>query len=185
MTSGTSDAHLLAAASRDPRAFHELYERHATAVHAFAVRRVRDQDAALEVTAETFARAWYGRRKFRDKRGGTALPWLYGIAANVIRESARRHQMSTKATDRLGISLGIDREPIAPDPSWLHGLDADLEAALADLSPEQREAVLARVVDDAPYNQLALALNCSPETARSWVSRGLSNLRRTLQGGTR
>lgn len=180
-TGERTDAELLDAAGHDPAAFRELYDRHAVAVHAFALRRVGSPEAALEITAETFARAWYSRRKFRDQRDGTVLPWLYGVAANVIRESARRRRMASRAIDRLGVTIGLDRVQTVPDPSWVDGLDADLQAALAALSPDERAAVVGRVMEDISYDQLAVALECSPETARARVSRGLSNLRRVLQ----
>lgn len=180
-TGERSDADLLASASTDPSAFRDLYDRHAETVHSFALARVHAGDAALEVTAETFARAWFASGRFRDRRSGTALPWLFGIAANVIRESARRHRLATDATDRLGIVLGVDRKQISPEQSWVDGLDLDLDQALASLPDNQRVAVLGRVVDDTSYEELAHSLDCTPQTARSRVSRGLSHLRRLLQ----
>jgi RNA polymerase sigma-70 factor (ECF subfamily) len=77
-----TDAELLRDAT-DATAFAELYRRHATTV--FAWFRARLEWAAADLTAETFAQAWLGRRRFRDERGGSALPWLLGIARNVLR----------------------------------------------------------------------------------------------------
>src|SRR5262245_15709342 len=88
-----SDVELLA--RPDPAAFAELYRRHVESVHAWFQRRLAW--AAADLTAETFARAWLSRRRFRDRRGGSALPWLHGIASNVLRESARRDRIETCA----------------------------------------------------------------------------------------
>src|SRR3954470_1960844 len=77
-----TDAELLRASRDDPAAFRELYDRYAEQMHAFHVRRTRDTEAALDLTAETFAQAWLHRRRFRDRAGGLAGPWLYGIARN-------------------------------------------------------------------------------------------------------
>lgn len=175
------DAALLAAASRDPGAFRQLYDRHGDAVHAFALRRVADADAALEVTAETFARAWYARRRFRGHRSGSALPWLYGIAANVLRESARRRRMANEATVRLGVVLGVDRPDPLPDGSWGIGLDEEIERALMALPAPQREAVSLRHLDDRSYEAIASIAGCSEGAARIRVSRGLAGIRRRLE----
>src|SRR5580765_7390669 len=88
-----SDADLIRAAGSDPAAFGVLYERHAFRVYTWCRRRL--EWAASDLTAETFAQAWLGRRRFRDERDGTALPWLLGIAHNVLRESARRDWIET------------------------------------------------------------------------------------------
>ena len=81
-----SDAEPMRAAASDPAAFGELYERHALRVYTWCRRRL--EWAASDLTAETFAQAWIYRRRFRYERGGSALPWLLGIAHNVLRESA-------------------------------------------------------------------------------------------------
>jgi DNA-directed RNA polymerase specialized sigma24 family protein len=100
-----TDAELLSAARRDPNAFGELYARHAAAVHDWHARRI--PWAAADLTAETFAQAWLARRRFRDRRDGTALPWLLGIARNVLRDSARRDRIATQARERLGLPLDL------------------------------------------------------------------------------
>ena len=99
----TTDAELLRAA--DARAFGELYGRHAVAVHEWFARRVAW--AAADLTAETFARAWLSRRRFRNEREDSALPWLLGIGRNVLRESARQDRVETAARERLGLPLAL------------------------------------------------------------------------------
>ena len=90
-----TDAELLKRARRDAQAFRELYERYAAAVHAFFVRRTHDQDAALELTAETFAAAWLARTRFEDRAEGSAAPWLFGIARNLLRQYYNRKRVET------------------------------------------------------------------------------------------
>src|SRR3954453_1727253 len=94
-----SDAALLRTADAD--AFGVLYGRHAAAVHGWLAPRVAW--AAADLTAETFARAWLSRRGFSDERDGTALPWLLGIARNVLRESARADRVETAARRGGGV----------------------------------------------------------------------------------
>ena len=59
----------------------------APAVFRWCRRRL--EWAASDLTAETFAQAWLTRDRFRDEHGGSALPWLLGIARNVLRETIR------------------------------------------------------------------------------------------------
>ncbi len=176
----STDAELLKDASLNPAAFRVLYDRHSEMIYRYALRRAGGHEAALEVTAETFARAWFGRDKFVEHRSGTALPWLYGITANVIRESVRRQQVADRATHRLGMTLGIDRE-FSPTPGWSDGLDQELNEALQSLPAEQRRAVEMRVLDDESYTTVAEQLDCSEGAARIRVSRGLRALRKIFR----
>jgi RNA polymerase sigma-70 factor (ECF subfamily) len=172
-----SDAALLAAARDDPDAFSELYERHAEAVHGYFVRRTGDRTATLDLTAETFAQAWFVRARFRDEAGGTAAPWLYGIARNVLLMSVRRGALERRATQRLGLQERLDGPDqvcaAVPEQAWTDGADELLDALPAD----QREAVRLRVIEDLGYDEIADALHTTPGNARVRVHRGLRSLR--------
>ncbi len=97
----SSDAALVRAADSDPEAFSALYERHVGAVYAWLRRRI--EWAASDLTAETFARAWLSRGRFRNDRDGSALPWLLGIATNLLADAARDERIETRARERLGL----------------------------------------------------------------------------------
>jgi RNA polymerase sigma-70 factor, ECF subfamily len=108
MSRERTDAELLRDARRDPQAFGELYARHVAAVCDWHARRI--PWAAADLTAETFALAWLARQRFHDRRDGSALPWLLGIARNVLRDSARRDRIATRARERLGLPLDLAGE---------------------------------------------------------------------------
>ena len=171
-----SDAALLAAA--DPDSFRTLYDRYAERVFGYFVRRSGDHDAAFDLTAETFAQAWLGRRRFRDEAGGSAGPWLYGIARNVLVLSVRRGRLERAARERLGLLR--EEASAEPEESWLDGLDE----ALAELPDAQQEAIRLRVVDDLAYEQVAAELGTTPQAARVRVHRGLAALRTRLGNRT-
>ena len=174
----TTDAELIRAARSDPGAFRELYDRYAARMYRFHLGRSRDADAAHDLTAETFAQAWLGRTRFRDEAGGSAGPWLFAIARNVLSASVRRGRLEQAASARLAILERLDREPatVPPDERWLDGLDE----ALAELPEGQLEALRLRFDDDLPYDELANSLGTTPEAARVRVHRGLSALRLRL-----
>jgi RNA polymerase sigma-70 factor (ECF subfamily) len=176
-----TDAELLRAARTDPHAFRELYDRHVSRVYGYHLRRSGDADAAHDLTAETFAQAWLTRRRFRDRAAGSAAPWLFGIARNVLLMSVRRRRLERTACERLAILERLDTEPAAvePDESWLDGL----EEAFAELPDGQRQAIGLRVGADLDYEAVAAALGTSPPSARLRVHRGLTTLRHRLGNG--
>jgi RNA polymerase sigma-70 factor (ECF subfamily) len=178
-----NDAQLIHAARHDPDAFGELYRRHVDAVHRFLSSRA-PQHVAGELTAETFAQAALSLRRFRDEADGSALPWIYGIARNLLRRYHERERVDTRARERLGMQLRayeldldaanarLDAERAAPA----------LAAALDSLPRGQRQALELRVVYDLPYQQVARSLECSEVAARIRVTRALGALARVLKG---
>jgi RNA polymerase sigma-70 factor (ECF subfamily) len=173
-----TDAQLLAAAQTDAHAFREVYDRYAEAIHRFHLGRTRASDAALDLTAETFAQAWLSRGRFRDIAGGSAAPWLFAIARHVLLASVRRQRLERSACERLGILSAVDRTEAPAEPSelWLEGLDE----AFAGLAPDVREAIRLRVLEDLSFDDVAEQMGTSPGAARVRVHRGLAALRNRL-----
>src|SRR3954462_2265004 len=146
----SSDAALLAAARTDAGAFRELYDRYADRVLGFHQRRTRDEDAAHELTAETFAQAWLARILFRDECAGSAAPWLFGIAGNVLKTSVRTRALEATARERLGVE--VLAHTVAPQEAWLEDLEDE----------EVPEAVRLRVLDELTYDEIATELGTTP-----------------------
>ena len=175
------DAELLRA--EDPDAFALLYDRHVGQLFSWARARVGDH--AADLTAEVFARAWLSRGSFRDDAGGSAFPWLFGIARNVLHDSLRRRRVEDRARRRLGLP-----PVVAPDPEY-EAVDGRLslpEAALraiAELPAAERELLDLRVVQERPYTEIADRLRCTPQAARLRVSRTLRRLNLALGGDRR
>jgi RNA polymerase sigma-70 factor, ECF subfamily len=174
MSRERTDAELLFEARRDPTAFGELYERHVVAVHDWHARRI--PWAAADLTAETFAQAWLSRRRFRDRRDGSALPWLLGIARNVLSDSARRDRIATRARERLGLPLELAAEPGYDEVEERLSPRRELARALEELPEHERGALELRIVDELPYEDVAERLDIRPAAARLRVSRALRRL---------
>jgi RNA polymerase sigma-70 factor (ECF subfamily) len=175
----TSDAELLQASKRDAAAFREVYDRHSRRIFGFHLRRTGNTDAAHDLTAETFAQAWFSRSRFRDQAGGSAGPWLAAIARHVLSASVRKKALEQTACERLGVRERLDRPQVdvRPDETWL---DDTVDDALADLPDGQRDAILLHVVDDLAYADVGRVLGTTPEAARVRVHRGLETLRQRL-----
>jgi RNA polymerase sigma-70 factor (ECF subfamily) len=167
-----SDAQLVRTGDGD--AFAELYSRHVGTVFAWFERRLAW--AAQDLTAETFAQAWLSRRRFQDDRDGSALPWLFGIAANVLRASARRNQIETRARARLGLPLDLAADDGLVGVEDRLSPRQALAAALADVPLHEREALELRVIDELSYEDVAARLAIRPAAARLRVSRALRRL---------
>lgn len=83
----------------DAQAFGCLFERHGSAVYAYCFRRTADADRAADLTSVTFLEAWRRRNVAVD--GGKVLPWLFGVATNVLRNDRRALRRYRAALGRL------------------------------------------------------------------------------------
>lgn len=167
----------------DDEAFERLYEAHARALLVFFARRTLEVEVARDLWAETLASAFAGRRRFRGSGDDQAAAWLYGIAHRQLALHHRRGRVEQQALRRLGLELpellDADIERIA-EQAGLEALMAQVNQELELLEAGQREAVRLRVVEELPYQQVALRLNVSEDAARARVSRGLRRIAKSL-----
>jgi RNA polymerase sigma factor (sigma-70 family) len=138
-------------------------------------------EVALDLTAETFASALAGLDRYRAETGETAAPWLYGIAANLLRRYWSEQTLDTRYRERLGV-LEQTRFSGDPAPDAIERLDADavaqhLRAALDALPDAYRAAVELRVLGELSYSDVAHRMASTETTARVRVHRGLHALR--------
>jgi RNA polymerase sigma factor (sigma-70 family) len=169
-----------AKACRDGDAFAEVYDRHVKEVLAWA--RARIGEPAADLTAEVFARAWLRRSRFRDQEQGSALPWLLGIAQNVLRESLRKQRIEDSGRRRLGLPGLVVRDTELDAVHERLSLSDEKRRALASLPKKDRELLRLRVIEERPYREIAAQLECTPRAARLRVSRLLRQLQYTLGG---
>ena len=174
-----TDAELMRDSRTDHMAFDELYLRHAVAVHAQLRRHV--PHLAADLTAETFAQAWIARRKFRDDRGGSALPWLLGISRNLLRQSLRSDRAETRAREHLGLgSCPVSDDEYEQVDDAL-SMNVELRDAWDRLGDQEKEALELRILDELPYSEVAATLKIESTSARSRVHRALRHLGSALQ----
>jgi RNA polymerase sigma factor (sigma-70 family) len=181
------DAELMRASRRNPEAFRHVYRRHHRLVYARLLREVGDPDTAAELTAETFAQAWFARRRFHDEAAGSAAPWLLGIASNLARAYRRRLTIERRALRRLGLGEAViddgfvevdERDAAERSRIWI-------QAGLEALPESQREAVRLHVLEGLSYATIADRHGCTAALVRLRVSRGLRTLRRAAPNETR
>jgi RNA polymerase sigma-70 factor (ECF subfamily) len=178
-----SDAELLRRARDDPEALGELYLRYRDELYRWFRSRVPESDAS-ELTAELFAQVALSLRRFRDEAHGSAAPWLYGIAKNLVRRYHERGRIETAARRRLRMPLRayeLDLDSI--DDRLAAAADPALASALESLPAGQRQALELRVLEERPYDEVAQALGCTETAARLRVMRALGKLARVLGAG--
>jgi RNA polymerase sigma-70 factor (ECF subfamily) len=169
---------LQAAADGDCQAFETFYRRWLPAVTRFHLRRVGSREAAFDLTAETFAAVVVSLREF-DPARGPAPAWLFGIAEHKLHSSYRRGRVEARARRRLGHTrLVLDDEDLLRVEEIASA--GNVEELLRGLPADQEAAVRARVLDERPYAEIALDLECSEAVVRQRVHRGLSAVRRGL-----
>lgn len=100
--SEVTDGDLLAMAGSEPEAFGELFRRHSRSVYAYYSRRTGNLDLAEDLTSVVFMEAFRRRRKLRLSNT-SALPWLIGMANNIVRNADRSLRRYRSALDRIPV----------------------------------------------------------------------------------
>jgi RNA polymerase sigma factor (sigma-70 family) len=158
----------------------DLYRRLRPRLASFFLRRTRDPEAAIDLVAETFARALEHARRFRG--GADADPWVWGIARNVLAEHVRRDHVEQRTLRRLASEPAVTTAEIAvPTGDASRGAATQ---ALEMLVVEQRDALHLRVVEELDYDVVARRLDVTEPAARARVSRGLRKLAESLDRDT-
>ncbi len=178
-----TDSQLLIASRTEPEAFTELYRRHAEDLLRYFARRTLDPETAAELTAETFAEAFASRANYRDQ-GVNGVAWLYGIARHRLGRFFRSGRVEAAARRKLGMP---ERDLAPQDYERIEDLidfapiREALVEALDTLSEDQRDALRLRVIDGLAYDDVAARLQCTEQSARQRVSRGLRKIALLLQ----
>ncbi|MEV6924305.1 RNA polymerase sigma factor [Dactylosporangium sp. NPDC051485] len=177
-----TDAAIVARSRTEPERFGEIYDRYADAVHRYLARRAGPA-LADDLTAETFLAAFRGRHGY-DPQAERALPWLYGIATNLLRRHARAERAQYRAWARTGA------DPVVADnhaDAVAAGVTAEatvrrLAGALAGLTARERDVLLLVVWGALTYEETAAALDVPVGTVRSRLNRARRRLRDALGG---
>ncbi|MFD5563185.1 RNA polymerase sigma factor [Kitasatospora griseola] len=158
-------------------AFGELFDEHAGAVYGYALRALGDWTAAEDAVSLTFLEAWRLRTSLHEE-GDSVRPWLFGIATNVLRNTARAGRRHRAAMARL------PAQEIVPDfaEELVTRLDdgekpAAVRRALGRLRRSEREVFGLCVWAGLDYASAAQALGVPVGTVRSRLSRARGRLR--------
>lgn len=165
------------AGSGDKEAFRELVERYQRRVLAVVMGMLHDREAALEVTQETFIKAFRSIGRF--KGDASFYTWIYRIAVNLAidhqrREWRRPHGESTRSSGNDGQTEDLldrigDEDPRG-DP-FEATKDSELRArvleAIDELTPDHKAVILLRELEGLSYDEISRVMQCSKGTVMS------------------
>jgi RNA polymerase sigma factor (sigma-70 family) len=161
-----------AAASPGQR-LERLYSSSRDDVYAYVASLLQDVAAAEEVTALAFERAFRRRRLF-DRRRGSERAWLFGIARNAALDELRRRRRSSALPSEVATAdLGEE------DPVETLVARATVRAALAELTPRERELIALKFHAGLSNREIARVLRVSESNAGTLLHRTITKLRRS------
>jgi RNA polymerase sigma-70 factor (ECF subfamily) len=172
-----SEAELIAAClAGRPHAFDLIVERHRRAVYQLCYRFVGNHEDASDLSQDVFLRAFRGLKSFRGQSSiGT---WLYRIGVNVC---LNRVSVKKPASEPIDEGQHVDTRTESPSERVLRGERAErVRAAVAELPPKQRAALILRVYQEMSHQEIANVLGSSVGAVKANVFHALQNLKRLL-----
>jgi RNA polymerase sigma-70 factor (ECF subfamily) len=174
----------------DGGAWAELVRSHHRRVYGMCYRFTGSAHDAEDLTQDVFVKLYGNLRSFRSEKGSFTT-WITTLTRNLLVDHFRRSRMerSTDSLDagwdaseetRSGAELLQDARRSPHDHTVARELERMVQAALAKVSPELREAVILRDLEDMDYKEIALVLRVPEGTVKSRISRGRAELARLL-----
>ena len=179
------------AAEGDRDAFRELFERYQRRVLSVVMGMLHDREAALDVTQETFIKAYRSIDRFKGE--ASFYTWIYRIAVNLAIDWQRREWRRPMAAPTRSPSGdgpeedAIDRigdETPGNDP-FLATRDRQLRErvreAIEELTPDHKAVILLREVEGLSYDKISRAMQCSIGTVMSRLHYARKKLQKRLK----
>jgi RNA polymerase sigma-70 factor (ECF subfamily) len=170
--------------SGEEAAWEDLVKVHTRRVYAICLRFTGSDHWAQDLTQEVFLRVFRSLRSFRSGEGSFTV-WIGRLTRNLLIDHYRRTK-SERVTDSIETQLPLLEEKTAAmgrTEGLLAGREASeaLQAALQKLSPELRETVILRDLEELEYKEIAQVLNVPEGTVKSRLNRGRAELARVLR----
>jgi RNA polymerase sigma-70 factor (ECF subfamily) len=156
--------------------FEALYRAARDDVYAYVATLLRDREAAEDVTAQAFERAYRKQRTYKPGRGSERA-WLFGIARNAALDELRRRKRAAALT-----AEPVDVEAAGPEDAAETALRrAAVRAALARLGPRERELVALKFHAGLDNAEIAAVLGVSISNAGTQLHRAMTKLREAVE----
>jgi RNA polymerase sigma-70 factor (ECF subfamily) len=184
-TSVDTDAQLVERCLKgDDAAWEDLVKTHTRRVYAICYRFTGSDQEAQDLTQEVFLRIFRTLGSFRSGEGSFTV-WLTRLTRNLLIDHYRRTRLE-RNSESLEDQLPVLEEKTAMSArteGLLAGREASelLSGALQKLSPELRETVILRDLEELEYREIAKILNVPEGTVKSRLNRGRAELARVLR----
>jgi RNA polymerase sigma-70 factor (ECF subfamily) len=168
----------------DETAWEDMVKVYTKRVYAICYRFTGSDSEAQDLTQEVFLRVFRSLKSFRAGEGSFVV-WLTRLSRNLLIDHYRRTKLE-RATDSIEQQLPVLEERSAASArtdGMVAGREASelLQAALQKLSPELRETVILRDLEEMEYKEIAQVLNVPEGTVKSRLNRGRAELARILR----
>ena len=175
----------------EQQAWQQLVASQNRRIYAICYRFTNSASDAEDLTQDVFIKVYKNLSTY-DLSKGSFQTWMTTLARNLLVDHFRRTRLD-RASDSLDASLNSDEDgPTIGDRLMDHGisqekhvagleLKATIQDALKQLSPELREAVILRDLEDMDYKEIAQVLRIPEGTVKSRISRGRGELAKLLQ----
>src|SRR5207248_1430838 len=173
----------------DTEAFDQLVTRYRTRIFAMIYNMVHNEQDAWDLAQESFVKAWKSIGRFRGK--SSFYTWIYRIVMNVTIDWLRKRQVKAGGAE---FDDSIQLKEVDPASKTMPKADAipsqqieqreiraEIDKAIAQLSPEHRAVILMKEIDGMQYHEIAETLGCSIGTVMSrlfYARKKLQNLLR-------
>lgn len=168
------DALVRRAQDGDKSAFASLYQAHVGRVYAICLRMVANEARAVELTQQTFVRAWQRLDTFRSESAFSS--WLYRVAVNIVLvdlRTRRRRKARIEVTDDL---TAFD----SPDGQLSLDTAMDLEQAIQSLPPRARSVLVLHDLEGYRHHEIATMMDIAPGTSKAHLHRARQLLKTFL-----
>jgi RNA polymerase sigma factor (sigma-70 family) len=183
MEEGPTDAQVIEASLGDAEAFGEIFDRHFPEISRYLERRVGPAGRE-DLAAEAFSIAFRKRGGY-DLARGDCRPWLFGIAANLIRNHRRSERRQLRAYMTMGAELDLaDEFAEAESRIEAHARAPEIFEALASIGRRERELILLFAWAELSYGEIAEALSIPVGTVKSGISRARNQVQSKIQSAT-
>ena len=167
----------------DAESFNELILRWERPIYALAYRTIGREEDARDVCQETFLRAFRALPGFRGQAKFSS--WLYRIALNLCRDWIRRERRAQvvqppENVDLVELASALEPSETVEDLVTRKDLARAVERAMANLSEEQRTAIVLKEYHGLTFQEIADLVGCPLSTVKTRLYQGLTVLRREL-----
>lgn len=176
-----ADAELMCRArDGDPDAFGELFNRWRLPMVRFAVRFIGDQARGEELAQDVFLKIYRARHRYEPREAFRA--YIFKVATNhcINQKNRAENRRPRVAVDDLRVEPIDRRRPDATELVHAEALRRQVRAAVAELPPKQRAALLLQKEDGLGYQEIADALSTSVSAVKSLLNRARNALLRDL-----
>ncbi len=177
MDSASLETLLAAVARGDQSALREIYDREGTRLFGAAVAILRDRTAAADAMQDAFLRLWERAAQFDPSRG-SARPWIAAIVRHAALDAAR-----ARGREHLTDDPALGDQAVAPDVLDRLAAVADgarLRDCLRGLEERHRHFIVLAFVHGLSHSQVAARLDMPLGTVKTWIRRGLQQLRECM-----